>query len=181
MITNPCDNESAMSTTALLSFAEFEQLPDAPGKRELIDGELIEMPPPKLSHSIVARRIYELLREALDKSQVWMETGYRIGGGWLQPDVSVTRPDHPQQNDYLIGAPIVAVELLSPRNTAVEIERKLSLLLGEGGEEVWVIDPKRRSLTVYRRSAEGAIRILIDSRYTSVTGITIDRNEIFPA
>jgi len=30
-----------MSATALHTFAEFEQLPDAPGKRELIDGELI--------------------------------------------------------------------------------------------------------------------------------------------
>lgn len=126
-----------MSTTALLTFAEFEQLPDAPGKRELIDGELIEMPPHKLSHSIIAKRICKLLLERLDDSQVWMETGYGIAGGWLQPDVSVTRPDHPQQNDYFVGGPLVAVEILSPSNTAAEVERKLTLFLQEGSEEVW--------------------------------------------
>jgi len=31
-----------MATTTLLSFEEFEQLPDEPGKVELLDGELIE-------------------------------------------------------------------------------------------------------------------------------------------
>jgi len=35
------------ATTKLLTFEEFEQLPDAPGKRELLDGELIEWPPPQ--------------------------------------------------------------------------------------------------------------------------------------
>jgi Uma2 family endonuclease len=35
-----------MSTTTLMTFAEFEKLPQLPGKQELIDGELILMPPP---------------------------------------------------------------------------------------------------------------------------------------
>jgi Uma2 family endonuclease len=169
-----------MSTTALLSFAEFEQLPDAPGKRELIDGELIELPPPKFSHSVIAKRIYELLLERFNKSQVWMETGYRIAGGWLQPDVSVTRPNHPQQDDYLTGAPVLAVEILSPSNTAAAIERKLTLFLREGSQEVWVIDPKRKSFTVYRQSPEGAVRIPVEGTYTSVTGLSVVRNALFP-
>jgi hypothetical protein len=45
-----------MSSTALMTFAEFEQLPDAPGKRELIDGELVTMPPPQLRHSTLVKR-----------------------------------------------------------------------------------------------------------------------------
>jgi Uma2 family endonuclease len=53
-----------MSSTALMTFAEFEQLPDAPGKRELIDGELVTMPPPQLRHSTGIDRI---LAEAVPK------------------------------------------------------------------------------------------------------------------
>ena len=34
-----------MSATTLLTFEQFEQLPEADGKRELIDGEVLEMPP----------------------------------------------------------------------------------------------------------------------------------------
>lgn len=168
-----------MSTAALLSFAEFEQLPDAPGKRELIDGELIELPPPKLSHSLIAKRIYELLIAVLDKSRVFFEIGYRIGGGWLQPDVSVIWPQQREENDYLIGGPMIAVEILSPRNSAAEIERKLTLFLGEGSDEVWVVDPKRKTLTVYRRTSEGAVRILVDTTYTSALGITIDPSKLW--
>lgn len=169
-----------MSTTALLTFAEFEQLPDAPGKRELIDGELIELPPPKFSHSVIARRVHELLLSGPNKSQVWMETGYRIAGGWLQPDLSVTWPDQPLENDYLTGAPMLAVEILSPSNTAAQVERKLTLFFQEGSQEIWVIDPKRQTVTVYRRAPEGAIRIPVDNTYSSVLGVAIDRKKIFP-
>src|SRR6266496_6024600 len=90
------------TTTPLLTFAEFETLPDAPGKQELIDGELIEFPPPKLTHEKVAKRIFKLLLSLLDDSRVWHEGGYRIGGGWLQPDVSVSRPNQPVADDYLV-------------------------------------------------------------------------------
>jgi Uma2 family endonuclease len=42
------------TTTASLTFAEFEKLPDAPGKRELVQGELVEMPPPHYRHRTTA-------------------------------------------------------------------------------------------------------------------------------
>jgi Uma2 family endonuclease len=41
----------------LLTFEEFEQLPDQPGKRELVRGELIEMPPAESKHNRRAHRI----------------------------------------------------------------------------------------------------------------------------
>jgi Uma2 family endonuclease len=40
-----------MGTTTLLTFTEFQELPDSTGKRELLDGELIEMPPPKARYT----------------------------------------------------------------------------------------------------------------------------------
>src|ERR1019366_2578743 len=50
-----------MGTTTLLSFEEFERLPDEPGKLELLDGELIQLPPAKRKHVDIAHRIYDLL------------------------------------------------------------------------------------------------------------------------
>jgi len=40
-------------TSSLLTFEEFQRLPihEEPGKRELLDGELIEMPPGDLEHA----------------------------------------------------------------------------------------------------------------------------------
>ena len=63
--------------TLLLSFEEFEQLPDEPGKAELLDGELLRLPPAKRKHSELVRRIHVLLMHAVDKDTVQL--------GWVQP------------------------------------------------------------------------------------------------
>ena len=82
------------ATTHRLSFEEFENLPDAPGKSELLDGELIESPPPRIKHTLCEHRIAEALRSYADKPGllVFIEAGFRMGAqhsDWLQPDVSV--------------------------------------------------------------------------------------------
>src|SRR5580693_438082 len=86
----------------LLTFEEFEQLPDQPGKQELVRGEVIELPPADLQHNRVSHRIYKRMDAAVEQAhaggqatelgEVFIETGYLLlGKNWLQPDVSVTR------------------------------------------------------------------------------------------
>jgi Uma2 family endonuclease len=53
------------ATTSLLTFAEFEQLPDEPGKLELLDGELIRLPPPEFEHMETADQLCDILKEVL--------------------------------------------------------------------------------------------------------------------
>jgi Uma2 family endonuclease len=153
--------------------------PEPAGKIELIDTELIEVPPATFSRSKLTRRCYELLLSMLPSSRVWLEVAFRAGAGWLQPNVSVTWPDQPIEDDYLAGAPMIALEVLSPRTTASEIERKLTRYLNSGSSEVWVVDPKQESLTIYRRVAEGEMRIRLESSYQSVVGVTIHYFQIF--
>jgi Uma2 family endonuclease len=82
---------ASMGTKTLMSAEEFLSLPDEPGKQELLDGELIAAPPGKLTHMQVIKRLRRLLESVLPESQVWDETGYRLGRrGWLQPDVSIS-------------------------------------------------------------------------------------------
>ncbi len=153
----------------MLTFEEFELLPEIAGKQELIGGELIGLPPPKFQHSLVAHRLYRRLLSAGD-DRAYLEAGYRIGGGWLQPDVSVAHPNHPLRDGYLSGAPQLAVEVLSPSNTASAIERKLTLYFADGAAEVWVIDPTNSCMTVYRQSPTGVTRIAVNERYDSAFG-----------
>src|SRR5436309_11941738 len=98
-----------MSATTQITMEEFLNLPDAPGKQELVDGELIVLPPAKLSHMQIAMDLYLMLVAALSKSRVCHETGYQLTRGWLQPDVSVTWPDQRVENDWLQGAPMIAI------------------------------------------------------------------------
>jgi Uma2 family endonuclease len=52
------------------------------------------------------------------------------------------------------GIPVLAVEILSPGNTIEEIDEKITAYLGAGVALVWVIDPRRRTVLVYRPGAE---------------------------
>jgi len=156
-----------VSATALLTFAQFEQLPDAPGKRELIEGELVEMPPPFLNHTQTAQAFLYLLAAALGRSRVYMEAGYKIGGNWVQPEVSVTRPDQPHEGGYLAGAPMLAVEILSEHKSAQAVEAKLDLYFDNGAKEVWTVSRRRVSITVYRQDEAGTrTSVRITDEYT---------------
>lgn len=156
-----------MSATALLSFAEFEQLPDQPGKRELIDGEVIEMPPPLDNHTLTAQTFMALLVQAVGWSRVRLEGGYKVGENWVQPDVSVTLPDQPNERGYLSGAPMLAIEILSEHKSAQLVEMKLDLYFSNGAKEVWTVSRQRRSVTVYRQDEAGVrTSVRITDAYT---------------
>jgi Uma2 family endonuclease len=104
------------NVNTLLTFAEFEQLPEQPGKQELVRGELVEMAPAEYNHHLIADRIYDSLKSALAQAhargeagglgRVFREMGYRLPGeGWLQPDVSVSHAGQ-RVEKYLIGPPL---------------------------------------------------------------------------
>jgi Uma2 family endonuclease len=142
----------------LLTFAEFEQLPDRPGKEELVRGELIELPPADLKHNRISDRICDRLKEAVrrahargearDLGEVFHEMGYLLlGTNWLQPDVSVTHAGQ-IEGKYFEGAPAIAIEVISPGNTAKRIDAKAELYFECGALEVWRFYPKTRRVTI---------------------------------
>src|SRR4051794_21287821 len=117
----------ATTTTPVLTFEDFERLPDLPGKRELLEGELIEMPPAKFSHNAYAKALLFLLDAALESAHsrgeglelgsVYQEMGYKLSNhSYVQPDVSITHANQVTE-DYLGGAPAIALEIISPSNT----------------------------------------------------------------
>ena len=108
-----------------MTFEEFESLSESGGKQELLDGELIELPPAKVRHMAVAKSFLELLTTVLSKSRVWFETGYQLGSSWLIPDISATWPDQRIANDYYQGGPMIAIEVESPGNTAEELDNSM--------------------------------------------------------
>jgi Uma2 family endonuclease len=103
---------SEMSTTSVMTFAEFELLHDIEGKRELVDGEVTTMPPPELALTRIAKRILFMLAAHLVESRVWPDhMGYRIAHAWIEPDVSVSWPDQRRDEKYFLGSPMIAVEV----------------------------------------------------------------------
>ena len=46
-----------------MTFAEFERLPETEATQELLDGELIERPPEKLSHMMLVKGFISIWHE----------------------------------------------------------------------------------------------------------------------
>lgn len=68
-----------------------------------------------------------------------------------EADVGLTlteRADEVGDNEYLMGAPDLAVEVLSPSNTVDEINDKMSICMANGCVSLWVVDPKRKRVSV---------------------------------
>jgi Uma2 family endonuclease len=165
-----------MSTAAsLITFEDFLGIPDAEGEKlELIEGDVVSMPPPVPDHSDIARRILRFLTERTGWSHVWPDaTGYRIGDSCLIPDVSIQFESQGRDEKAFLGAPRVAIEILSPRE---EIDSKITLYLRGGALEVWVVNPKLKTLVIYTAEA----RVAVTGEYRSeAIGQTLFVADIF--
>jgi Uma2 family endonuclease len=160
------DMGTVASTT--MTFEEFERLPDGPEDLELLEGELIEMPPPQRSNMESTHRLYKPLdagveglreaRQADGLGLVFLEMGYLLTSdprSWLRPDVSITYPNQPG-GKYCEGAPLMVFEVVSAEDRAGELDRKVRLFLRHGAREVWLIYPKTRHAYIYKPGVPGA-------------------------
>jgi Uma2 family endonuclease len=110
--------------------------------------------------------------------EVCHEFGYRVGPHWLIPDVSITHAGQ-AEDKYLEGAPALAVEVISGRNTAEMMQRKVTLYMKYGGREAWLFYPRARLVTVHR----GRTAVQMEGTLTSelLPVVAIDLAEIFGA
>jgi Uma2 family endonuclease len=68
----------------------------------------------------------------------------------VQPDLTVICDEKKRGSEGCRGAPDFVAEVLSPSNTAIEMERKFELYRQAGVREYWVLDPEQKILRAYR-------------------------------
>jgi Uma2 family endonuclease len=90
--------------------------------------------------------------------------GYRVLSDdrtWLQPDVSLLRTERVKASagkDYVDGSPDLAVEVVSPSESAQDVEDKIQAYLLGGAQAVVVVYPKSRFVRLHL--ADGTARAL---------------------
>ncbi|CAN5616833.1 Uma2 family endonuclease [soil metagenome] len=140
---------------------ELIALPGDGMRRELVKGELREMPPAGALHGDAAMNIGALLKNHVKANGLGRVpaagTGFIIARNpdtTRAPDtgfISKERiPTEGPPDGYWELAPDLAVEVVSPNDTATEVQEKAREWIEAGVKLVWVVYPKTRSVVVHK-------------------------------
>ncbi len=148
-----------------ITIEEFERLPDLDDyPYEVVRGWLVREPPPMVLHGSLQLRLGRFLLDFVEGKSLGLvvaETHYVLreepqvvrcadvafmAGARLEGDLL--------EEHFRRGAPDLAVEILSPSNRLAEVAEKVSEYLVAGARAVWVVDPRKHSVTVHQPQAD---------------------------
>lgn len=140
-------------------------MPDDGTRREVVKGELREMPPAGALHGDVAMNLGALLKHHVKANGLGRvpaaETGFILARNpdtIRAPDtgfISKERiPPGGPPRGYWELAPDLAVEVVSPNDTAAEVQEKVRDWIEAGVKLAWVVYPQTRSVVVHRSLKE---------------------------
>lgn len=136
---------------------DLDQLRGDNGWGELMDGVIINMASPGVSHQLIQSRLYTDLQNYIDRKggscipftpplDVYIEKNKRTV---LQPDIIVICDRDLIQDEKIWGAPDFVVEILSPSTRFYDLHEKYLKYAGYGVREYWIVDPKLERVIVY--------------------------------
>lgn len=183
---------STLTPPVQINPEDVERASERDGKLyELIDGELKEKHVGFLSLFIAARIIQQL------NTQLYPQHGVAAGEVMIycfarrrhgrKPDVVYVRRERlpggviPQGDIDFV--PDLVVEVLSPANSGIELEEKLDAYQQAGIPLVWIVNPDRRTIRIYRN--DGTTRLyrtedLIEDD-ALLPGFRLLAGDVFPA
>ena len=172
------------ATAKRLTLEQFLAQPETEPASEYVCGEVRQKPMPTNAHSILQLYIGMLLYQFVAGTNLGrVRTEWRCIFGPpgrerpYIPDVVYSSfermpPVNATEQPYLMVAPDLAVEILSPEQDAGRFAAKLRFYLLHGVRLVWVVDPSSRTVTVYQPGQEDE-RVLRE-------GDTLDGGAVLP-
>jgi Uma2 family endonuclease len=106
-------------------------------------GQIIMSPPPSARHGSFQFRIADRVRDLLPEGEVLTECPVSTADGVRAADVAWASERVMRElgnRSCFPCCPEICIEVLSPRNTAKEIDEKKALYFDAGAREVWICD-----------------------------------------
>jgi Uma2 family endonuclease len=144
---------------ALMTYEDYVALPDDGNRYEVIEGELCLVPAPNRKHQRISFKLALLLGNFVES--------HHLGEVYFAPfdvklsDINVVQPDllyvsngrlDIMSDVGAMGAPDLAVEVLSTSTRRRDEVTKLRLYENFGVDEYWIVDASRVAVRTYRRS-----------------------------
>ena len=148
-----------MAPARTITDEELLQLPKDGNKYEVVDGELVVSPGAGVPHEKLVVKLAIRLGGYVEAKRLGDVLGSSAlyvlpSGNKRSPDLSFVatgRLDEPGISQVFPQlAPDLAVEVISPSDTAQRVLDKVGEYLEAGVRLVWVIDPQKRQAAVYR-------------------------------
>jgi Uma2 family endonuclease len=167
-------------TLTVQEFLDIVNAPEYADKRvELIDGEIVEMPPSRRINTVIATILIQYLAAFVYPRKLgYLSTadgGYVTGErSYRQPDVgyiSLERAGGLEGVTFDV-APDLAVEVVSPDE---DVYKKALEYLRAGTRIVWAVYPDDRTIHVMTLDADGSLR-----SHAYGVDATLDGGEVLP-
>lgn len=127
---------------------------------EYVDGRIVERPLPQKSHSKMqgwlGRALYQVAHPL--GFEIWTEQRIRTRkdpSRYRVPDVCVTLGEPDEQ--VFTAPPFLCIEILSPEDSALELQTKVKEYLRLGVSYIWVIDPESKTGEIYEQGGSARI------------------------
>jgi Uma2 family endonuclease len=168
-------------------------LPETKPETEWVRGRALQKVSPTYSHAILQRLVVTSLGTWADDDGYW-----RVGAEWrfrVAPPGKVVRPlvpdvaflsydalaaDAPRDVvEVPLGAPTVAVEILSPDDRRADVADKIATYLAAGTALVVIVDPRRATVALHDADGSRELRDGDVLRHDALPGFSLDVGELF--
>jgi Uma2 family endonuclease len=161
---------------------------------ELIDGRIVMTPPAGWPHPRIGSRLNHRLADHVERNRLGIlldsSAGYDLpSGDTLEPDLSFISTEQlaanarPTAGKFLTVVPTLVVEILSPATSRRDRTEKKAVYECNGVAEYWIVDPVKRTLTVFQliRRRYGSARALSRGAIRSrvLPGLRLTVEQIF--
>src|SRR5258708_36993551 len=119
------------------------------------------VPSPALRHNLVRQRIALQLMQFVELHRLGVvveEMDFLLGTDTVRnPDVALISAEHLKSIDLdrspVNGAPMLAIEVISPTNRAEDTAKKIRQFLEAGCRAVWIVYPGSRTVEIHSMSS----------------------------
>jgi Uma2 family endonuclease len=147
----------------LVTAEEFARIPNDDYHYELVEGRVVRMSPPGSRHGVLATRVVVLLSQYIEPRRlgaVMTPAGFKIAtrpDTVREPDIAFVHQDRIPEtgipDGFWPGPPDLAVEIRSPGDRRSKVQAKVEDYLARGVRLVWVLDPKKKTVTTFEPDA----------------------------
>jgi Uma2 family endonuclease len=182
---------ASTTPTKTVTYEEWLTMPEVSDEiEEVVDGQIVRMPPPKWKHTRIIHALSAALREQAGPELlvVTEQFGLIIRKRPLRarvPDLAVFyKRDIEEQDGYIHSPPALIAEVLSKANRLPERETKLRDYAALGVPEVWVLSPEARTFEILHLE-DGKLRTVSTLREGQIRplkfpNVVVDAASVWP-